>query len=364
MDSQQTPSIRRKSSNLFSPPPQLPSSTLSPPPLRPAILSDPTLLGVSALENATESLRRTVEKRITTWTYLRKACDGNVHWFDTILLSQPLLLETFPPSSPRIKTRTIRLTILGMSLSSLLEITSASDFLRGLLSLLNEYDTLPSEKEREGEGDRPVDFGPGGGAGGIGTERKGKIGMFRSRTAKGRLNAAGLGLGLGQADYAGGLGENEVSYLLVPNIPFELDYFQVLFTTCDMIVETYEKIKHFLSPPGSSLPISTSTTSLPPSGSPSPASSSLNLLSSASGQGANRTDTGSGERLQVPGEKSGVGGLSPNLVEVVLKVDSKFKKILKTLTGELDAAARKAIREELKTLDPMALFADYGMNEY
>jgi hypothetical protein len=41
--------------------------------------------------------------------------------------------------------RTVRFAILGMSLSVLLDITAAHDFLRGLLSLLQEYDTVTDE---------------------------------------------------------------------------------------------------------------------------------------------------------------------------------------------------------------------------
>ena len=41
--------------------------------------------------------------------------------------------------------RTVTFAVLGMSLSVLLEITAAHDFLRGLLSLLQEYDTITDE---------------------------------------------------------------------------------------------------------------------------------------------------------------------------------------------------------------------------
>lgn len=43
------------------------------------------------------------------------------------------------------RSSTVRFAILGMSLSVLLDITAAHDFLRGLLSLLQEYDTVTDE---------------------------------------------------------------------------------------------------------------------------------------------------------------------------------------------------------------------------
>lgn len=41
--------------------------------------------------------------------------------------------------------RTVRFAVLGMSLSVLLDISAAHDFLRGLLSLLSEFDTVTDE---------------------------------------------------------------------------------------------------------------------------------------------------------------------------------------------------------------------------
>lgn len=41
--------------------------------------------------------------------------------------------------------RTVRFAVLGMSLSALLDISAAHDFLRGLLSLLSEFDTVTDE---------------------------------------------------------------------------------------------------------------------------------------------------------------------------------------------------------------------------
>lgn len=43
-------------------------------------------------------------------------------------------------------TRTNRFAVLGMSLSALLDIPAAHDFLRGLLSLVQEFDAVPDDK--------------------------------------------------------------------------------------------------------------------------------------------------------------------------------------------------------------------------
>lgn len=42
--------------------------------------------------------------------------------------------------------RTVRFSVLGMSLSSLLDISAPHDFLRGLLSLMQEFDAVTDDK--------------------------------------------------------------------------------------------------------------------------------------------------------------------------------------------------------------------------
>ena len=88
--------------------------------------------------------------------------------------------------------------------------------------------------------------------------------------------------------------------------PFEMDYFQVLYTTCDMLVETYRKILSYLGPPLSP------NISLTPTGFPQPP-----------------TPSSSGSMLGA--ERSGATGLSASLIEVVLKIDTRLKVHLSTL---------------------------------
>lgn len=45
----------------------------------------------------------------------------------------------------RMTNRTIRFAVLGMSISLLLEITAAHDFLRALLSLLSDFDAVEDD---------------------------------------------------------------------------------------------------------------------------------------------------------------------------------------------------------------------------
>lgn len=77
--------------------------------------------------------------------------------------------------------------------------------------------------------------------------------------------------------------------------PFELDYFQVLFTTCDLLAQVYHQINLFIDPTGNHSSPNASSVNL---GIPS---NSHSLLS------------------------NGGNGFSPSLIELVLKIDTRIK---------------------------------------
>lgn len=126
-----------------------------------------------------ESLRQQVEKRITGIEYIKRSHMGGAYWFNvsslraphlcaeltslqTIQLTQDDLNKLFEPQKMRprcaplhsallaeltpLVRRTTRFAVLGMSLSALLDIPAPHDFLRGLLSLVQEYEGVPDDK--------------------------------------------------------------------------------------------------------------------------------------------------------------------------------------------------------------------------
>ncbi|GAA5894777.1 hypothetical protein JCM6882_006678 [Rhodosporidiobolus microsporus] len=266
----------------------------------------------ASLSNTLEGLRGLVGKRITAWTYLKNAGEGKVYWFNTVLLTTEDMRSTF--TNEKMRSRTIRFAVLGMSLSSLLDISPAHDFLRSLLSLVQEFESVPEERF----GGRNVQ------------KSLFKVGS-KSRRGGG-LSAASAASG--GADFSMGLPQEggEASYLLTPNIPFELDYFQVLITTCEMLVEVYTKIFSYLGP-SSSLSSSAAF--------PQPPGSRTSLAAPVALGGA-----GAG------------GALSQSLTEVVYKVDARLKKLISMLSKEIDTLARAAIKTELNNLGG----ADYGLD--
>ena len=108
--------------------------------------------------------------------------------------------------------------------------------------------------------------------------------------------------------------------------PFDLDYFETLYTLCDILCEVYQKILTFLGPS------TTGPVVAPIPGHPLlPTFSSLlspNIASSGASVSSGSTGSMGSSFLnhqgQQPDKRTGVG-LSPMLVEVVLKIDSKLK---------------------------------------
>ncbi|POY70171.1 hypothetical protein BMF94_6754 [Rhodotorula taiwanensis] len=290
--------------------------------------------GIASLSNAPtgtlgtslEGLRTLVNKRKTAWTYLKNAADGRVYWFNTILLTGDDLRIAFP--NDKMRNRTTRFAVLGMSLSSVLDIAPAHDFLRGLLALTQDFDAMPEERFG-GKNQQPRSLFKVGsksrrGAGGI----------------TGPTNGNGVGGGAGDFGFSLGGDGGDGSMLFMPNIPFELDYLQVLITTCEILIEIYTKIGSYLGPPGSSSTSASSNGLFPQPPHP------------GSGGGAAANHRGLG--------MSGGGGLglSPALIDMVHKIDGRLKKLVSLLSKEIDTLARAAIKAELNTLGAV----DFGLD--
>lgn len=119
-----------------------------------------------------------------------------------------------------------------------------------------------------------------------------------------------------------GLGDSaDASYLITPNIvsscsdidapqltlcqqPFDLDYFQVFLTLCDMLIETYRKISTHLGPSSKNA-----------AGCPPPPALSTS--------GPNSSTAGGNRWIDRAGASS--TSLSPALLDTISKVDVRLK---------------------------------------
>ncbi|KAF8162876.1 hypothetical protein B0H34DRAFT_298434 [Crassisporium funariophilum] len=318
-----------------------------------------------------EYLRDLVQKRIITLTYLRNIHEGRSHWFHTIQLSRLDLDREFSNNLPAIRKRTPRFAILGMSLSTLLDIHQPQDLLRGLLNVITEFDQSKEEGDNK--------------------SAKIKLSQFKKRTKKGTS---------GIAEYTGSYADNsaDASFLLTPSMPFPLDYNQTLLSLLDVLSEIYNKIgkllgpspfphssQHMMGPLGLLSPHPGVSYLFPDGGGGAPPNqnqglhpnlnnmthhhhSNPNLPLPSNISGLPETTEMSGSLWGIANAHSGTSGSMMHaggfagpppmawtitLGEMVINIDKKLKKITSTLLKDLDALARNAIKAELASLDPL-----------
>ncbi|CAE6519889.1 unnamed protein product [Rhizoctonia solani] len=330
--------------------------------------STPTTAAAPGTGTSVEALQHIVQRRLQVLTMLKSSHEGNDFWFNTILLTREDLAK--PLNNVKMRNRTYRFTLLCMSLSALFEVQNtqitnpptASDFLRSLLGTLTEFDQfIGSGAEKAGLGMM---------MGLVDTEARGKMrNLFRANKAARRPGANG------SSELAANDSSNDHSYLLFPSLPFLLDYFQVLPTFCDILIALYHRLAHLLgtnpnttaAAPFAFLP----HPSPPPDASSGsgysnapgicgtigglPGSDLWSLLNAGLGRDPGLVGTGLGQMVGSAGNQGDTIQWTSPLLEMVAKIDVKVKKILSILLKELDAIARDSIRDELSSLDPLAL---------
>ncbi|KAF8919239.1 hypothetical protein CPB85DRAFT_1529471 [Mucidula mucida] len=259
-----------------------------------------------------EYLRDLVQKRIITLTYMRNMHEGQSHWFHTIFLSKSDLEREF--NNAEMRKRTSRFTVLGMSLSNMLDVHHAPDLIRGLTNTLAEYEQAREDNTTNSK------------------LRQAPRKLFRNRGKR----PAELYI-----DAAGG----DSSYLITPHIPFQLDYHFTLIALLDVLSEIYAKLSRILG--SSPFP-----RMMGPLGPLSPHPGVADLLDPA-------------DELFSIANASSVASTSSTAPasfdpDAVLKIDAKLRKITGTLLKELDHLARNAIKDELASLDPRLDFEAGG----
>ncbi|KAK7689038.1 hypothetical protein QCA50_007729 [Cerrena zonata] len=281
--------------------------------------------GAQGVQGTTvEILREIVKKRIITLTYLRNVHEGKSHWFHTIMITRAELDRVF--NNIAMKTRTYRFAILGMSLANSFDVKDPQDFLRGLSNALNEYDQNKDDGERL---------------------------KMRSLFRPGRSKRP-----LGAADYAVSYADSsDTSFLVLPHVPFALDYHQTLLSLLDVLSEVYNKISKILGPS----PFPTGQHMMGPLGLLSPHPGVSYLFTGADAAPVNDSDSslwGIANSSNASALYAGTLGSPPPswtsaIGDTVRQIDARLKKIVAMLLKELDDCARRGIRDELASLDPL-----------
>ncbi|GAC93591.1 hypothetical protein PHSY_001156 [Pseudozyma hubeiensis SY62] len=297
----------------------------------------------------TDQLRETFTRRIGSLAYLKRSLRGQTTWFSTIQLDPDELASYF--DNDRMHKRTLRYSLLGLSLSSILELSNPSDLARAIVSLLNELESYTD--------DSIAALTSGAGATNFGGQRPkmrslfktGKQTLKRSTVAQAISEFGTMDSGIAAASMSAGSSEQS-SYLMAPNIPFQLDFFQTFFTLCDILTEIYYKMLSFLPRDNSGLDGSTSNY-----GTFGRASSPPTSISNQGNQDHDRPGSISQafSSAAAMGDAQNEAGASINGMtqELLLKADAKIKKVINTQVKDIDGFARQMIKDELASLDPL-----------
>ncbi|OBT65296.1 hypothetical protein VE03_04558 [Pseudogymnoascus sp. 23342-1-I1] len=219
-----------------------------------------------SLENITyQHIQEVASKRISTLDYLRKAHEGRVYWFNTLLFNKPDLARMPYFDSKKLARRATNYLLLGVSIPTILDLNSSNavEFLRSLNALLAEFESYQ------------LAHPPDGSSGSLSRARLPQ--MFKraasSTNSKGRRtsSAADIGLPMGSdtdlKSVAGGMSttgivaasfpasENdllpgeEYALLITPSLPFEPDFYQTFATLCDVLIDCYTRLMSLLATP-------------------------------------------------------------------------------------------------------------------
>ncbi|MCJ1389231.1 hypothetical protein MMC18_002087 [Xylographa bjoerkii] len=207
-------------------------------------------------------------KRVSTLDYLRKAHEGRVYWFNTLLFTKSDISK-LPSFDPRkLARRATNYLLLGLSLPTVLDLNTVNpmDYLRALNALLSEFETYQQIHPPDGSNSSSLS--------------RAKIPqMFKRSTygtsTKGRRSssAADIGLPMSTSDPADlksitgsmasansstvsfGASERELlpgeeyTHLLTPSLPFDPDFFETFATLCDVLIDCYTRITSLISSP-------------------------------------------------------------------------------------------------------------------
>lgn len=210
-------------------------------------------------------------KRISTLDYLKKAHEGRVYWFNTLLFTKADLTKMpfFEPK--RLARRATNYLLLGLSLPNIIDLNPANpqEYLRALNALLSEFETYQQMHPPEG--------------GSTSSLSRARIpSMFKRATnvsTKGRRtsSATDIGLPMGTSDpadlkilsntaTAGStsasfpaseqdlLPGEEYIHLLTPSLPFDPDFFETFATLCDVLIDCYTKVMGLIMSPAMCAP--------------------------------------------------------------------------------------------------------------
>ncbi|KAI9856616.1 MAG: hypothetical protein M1824_005313 [Vezdaea acicularis] len=246
----------------------------------------PTLISNSGNQSPQlifQHIHETASKRISTLDYLRKAQEGHLYYFNTLLLTRSHL-SSHPSHAPRpLARRATHYLLLGLSLPPITDLPASSplEHLRALHALLSEFESYQNIHPADGTSSSlsrarlPQMFKRA--AHSSSTAKSLGMGSVGRRTS----SATEIGLPIPTSSTSGSTNDTTISnptthssssllsspppsstppptafpaseqellpgeeylHLLTPSLPFEPDYYEVFATLCDVLIDAYQKI--------------------------------------------------------------------------------------------------------------------------
>ncbi|KAI1868857.1 hypothetical protein JX265_006836 [Neoarthrinium moseri] len=216
-----------------------------------------------------QHIQEMANKRISTLDYLRKAHDGRVYWFNTLLFDKPDLARMPYFETRKLARRATNYLLLGLSLPTVIDLNSSTplEFLRSLNTLFTEFDSYQQIHTENGtnvsslsRARLPQMFRRGPAGKGRRTSGAGDLGILTD--ANGAMNNGGatqtptsvISFGLGGEGNELLPGE-EYTHLLTPSLPFDPDFFETFATLCDMLIDCYSKLISLIPTPKDCSPL-------------------------------------------------------------------------------------------------------------
>jgi len=210
-----------------------------------------------------QHIHEMASKRISTLDYLRKAHEGRVYWFNTLLFNKPDLQRMPYFDSRKLARRATNYLLLGLSLPTIIDLNSSTplEFLKALNALLAEFESYQQMHPADGsssfsKGRFPQMFKRTGTAGGKGrrTSSATEIGLAMgsdhdSKDRNGSMSSNGgntASFSISETDLLPG---EEYTHLLTPSLPFDPDFYETFATLCDVLIDTYTKLMSLVSSP-------------------------------------------------------------------------------------------------------------------
>ncbi|GAW17042.1 hypothetical protein ANO14919_064920 [Xylariales sp. No.14919] len=229
---------------------------------------------VPTLPTETPSLYNHIQdvanKRISTLDYLRKAHEGRIYWFNTLLFDKPDFARMPYFDSRKLARRATNYLLLGLSIPVVIDLNSATplEFLRSLNTLLTEFDSYQQIHTENGVSSSSLSRArlpqmfrrPGGkgrrqsGAANIEYADPNGASFIKDGSAVNAAPATVINFGLGGEGNDLIAGE-EYTHLLTPNLPFDPDFFETFATLCDVLIDCYSRLISLLAGPKDCTPV-------------------------------------------------------------------------------------------------------------